>query len=88
MKAQFLSKQSWEKQQLYKLDNGCVVTVEFGHYGESISRIEDNLGYWHCSDGWKTIPERFSFAKSWCEPYLSHSQDVFRLIRPRFEKVY
>ncbi len=78
------AKQSWEKQSVYQLSNGARAIVEYSHYGEMIARLDDAQGYWHCSSGIASLPERFSFALAWLEPYLPQITDT--LIRPRFER--
>ncbi len=75
--------ESWEKQTIW--DCGEIrLTVGFNHfYGEMVTRIDDANGYWHCSDGIKTLPDRFAFALAWLEP-IHNGTDT--LMRPNFER--
>lgn len=79
-------KESWEKQTIWNLDNGAKVTVEFGAYGEMISRVDDAEGYWHCSDGIGTLPKRFEFVLPWQECVVKSCNDW--IIRPMFNKIF
>lgn len=97
MIGKFDKRQSWEKQQVFKLDNGWTATVEYSvHYGEMVSRLDSPKGeivshknatkgkaYWHCSDGLDDLPD---FAQSWREVVVMSAQT--EIIRPRFEKEY
>lgn len=71
------------------MGGGLEVTVGYNqHYGEQVTRIDDAQGYWHCSNGVRTLPERFAFALAWLEPLgLPNSPDE-KIMRPKFEKVY
>ncbi len=76
---------SWERQSVYDLSNGVRATVEFGHYGDMVARLDDSLGYWHCSNGLASLPERFAFALDWVAPYLAHD-DSAQLMFARFAR--
>ena len=85
MTGKYLSNRSWEKQQLYRLDNGMVVTVEWNQcYGEFVKRIDDPEGYWCASSGTDAMPERFHFLLDWQEVVVKSCDQ--KLIRPKFEK--
>lgn len=78
--------ESWEKQNVYDLDNGYRVTVEYNqHYGDMVSRIDapDETYYWHCSNGKDGLPE---FAREWIKPVAPGHW--MTLVRPLFNKVY
>lgn len=77
---------SWEKQTVWDLSNGCRVTVERSHYGEMVARIDDAAGYWHCSNGYDSIPDRFSWARDWIEPIEPGHWDTIMI--PKFRKTW
>lgn len=87
-----MPRQSWEKQSVWKLENGWIATVEYNTiYGGMISRLEAPNGellatgkaYWHCSDGLSTLPD---FARLWVETVVQSSNT--QLVRPRFDRGY
>lgn len=82
MLATFNKSKSWEKQSCWTLENGVIATLEYSHYGNHIVRLEDKTGYWHCSSGIRSLPERFHFALAWQECVVKSSQTL--LIRPHF----
>ncbi len=86
MKAKYNKRKSWEKQAVWNLDNGVQATVSFGHYGEMVCRLDDKEGYWHCSSGIHTLPDRFAFVLPWQECVVQSAQQF--IIRPMFEKEY
>lgn len=85
MTGKYNKRQSWEKQTVYKLENGAKVTLEYNqHYGEYVSRIDlPNGDRWHCSNGNKDLPE---FAQGWVE--VVHALSNLSLVRPKFDRVY
>lgn len=88
MNGKYLSRESWEKQKLFKLDNGCKVTIEYNsHYGEFVARIDDELGYWHCSDNLSKLPPRFAWALEWAVPIRENFPEE-KWIVPKFNRVY
>lgn len=88
MNGKFCERNSWEKQKVFRLDNGCFVTLEYNsHYGEFISRIDDDKGYWHCSDGLEKLPERFCWILTWAESYNSNIPEK-KLLIPKFNRNY
>lgn len=83
IEGKFDPKKSWEKQSVYNLENGVSVTAEYNQtYGVIVSKLEDHIGSWHCSEGLAALPERFNFALSWCEQYAPQIPD--KVMRPRF----
>jgi len=79
-------KLSWEKSQVFDLDNGARVYIEVDThhtYGDMISCIEFNNNVWHCHNGLKDLPK---FANDWKEKVTPNSSST--LVRPRFEKVW
>ena len=90
MKGKYNTRQSWEKQSVYKLDNGWTATLEYNmSYGEFISRLDAPKGhllgngkpYWHCSDGLAHLPD---FAQGWREVVVKTAGD--ELVRAGFTK--
>ena len=86
MNGQYIPKESWEKQQVFLLDNGWKATIEFHQtYGEFIKRLDfpkgqafpNGTSYWITSYGRSTLPK---FAKGWVEKH--------GLVRVRFVKNY
>ena len=76
---------SWEKQNVWHLDNGWTAIVEYNQfYGELVSRLDGPQGQlWHCSDGMTGVPD---FAQPWIETLDMPAQ--LQLCRPNFEKTY
>jgi len=93
MQGRFNRDESWEKQSVFLLDNGWMVTVENSYYGEIVARLDKDGKYWHCSNGIENtggisvntvpLPE---FARSWVNGGDHCSSK--NLVRPNFEKVY
>lgn len=84
MKGVFDPDQSSDSSSVFRLENGVEVTAEYSaFYGEFITRIDDKDGYWHCSSGLKTLPERFDFAKEWIDEECKND-----LIRLKFQKSF
>jgi hypothetical protein len=92
----FDKRQSWEKQSVYKLDNGWTATLEYSHYGEMVSRLDSPKGeivsyknapqgkaYWHCSDGHTDLPD---FARPWIKIVVPSAGT--EIVCPGFEKDY
>lgn len=82
MKAKHDNRQSWEKQQYWKLDNGWTAIVEFSpHYGDYITQLYNKDVKWQACNGLKDLPD---FAKDWVTPISpGHWQT---LVRTNFEK--
>lgn len=96
MTGKYNRRQSWEKQQIYDLDNGWSATVEHSHYGPMVSRLDSPAGevvsfkncpkgkpYWHCSDGFDDLPE---FARPWLKTI--HQLTGTQIVTPGFTKEY
>lgn len=67
--------ESWEKQTVYDLENGCRITVEYSvHYGDMVCRIDKGDLMWHCSSGTRTLPEEFKWILDWEKPVASHTR--------------
>jgi len=56
-------KLSWEKQEVWDAAGGIRFTVEYGVYGEMVSRVDYPGGFWHCSNGVKSIPDEIAFLR-------------------------
>ena len=80
----YLKDRSWEKQRLYELENGYIITVETGAYGCMISNIQNKKGIilYHSSDGMEAAPD-------WIKPWILPIADGHwqRVIRPCFDEV-
>jgi hypothetical protein len=86
----WLKDRSWEKQQLFKLENGCIVTVEsnISIQKEFIKRIDDDQGYWVASSGKETLPERFNWIYQWEELVYPNNPSAGTWFVPKFEKIF
>lgn len=79
-------RRSWEKQQVWKLDNGFRATVEHStHYGDMVVRLDfPDGGYWQCSGGDACLP---GFAFNWVEEIRNDRGVIAKLVRPLFDRV-
>lgn len=99
MKFQYNPRLSWEKIQVYDLENGWQASVSYNvHYGEMVNKLQNKDGsFWHCSNGLDTVPASVAgfvyvalpeFARPWIEE-LKNEHGVFaRLVRPKFKDHY
>ena len=87
---------------MWDLDNGWQAAVQYGHYGEYVTRLSKDGKSWHASDGLNNqygnspdpmIRRIFSdhialpdFARPWLNGGDFHT--IQNLVRPRFCKVF
>jgi hypothetical protein len=91
MNGTYMPYESWEKQSVWKLDNGWIATTGYSvHYGEFVQRFDIPTGkhtngktYWHCSDGIEHLPD---FAKPWLRGGDFHTTANMVLIK--FNRVF
>ena len=84
MNGKYNHRLSWEKIQVFDLDNGARVFVSWSHhYGDMISCIEFNNIIWHCHNGLKDLPK---FAEGWKKRVTPNSSQT--IVQPKFKKVF
>jgi hypothetical protein len=93
------NKRSWEKQEIWDLKNGWTATVEHGHHGEFVKRLDSPSGkMWLACNGdpkdglgadhYNKILEddRYIDLPEFAIPWRDNNR--FKLVRPKFEKAY
>lgn len=85
MNGKFDSKQSWEKQQVFKLENGYTAIVSWNNsYGELVTCLtHPKLGTWHACNGLAELPQ---FAHAWLK--CINPTCGCQIVQPKFEREY
>ena len=82
--AEYITSVGQSNLQKYRLAGGEVLWVEYTlSFGPMVTKIEDEKGYWHCSQGLDKLPRRFKWAWDWTEKGGS----FFTYISPKFDLV-
>lgn len=88
MKGQYMPRESWEKQAVFKLESGHKITLEHHQlYGEFVKSIEKGGERWISCNGLRSLPASFQSFQAWVEPVSEH-QPEHKWMVPKFQRVY